>query len=298
MNERHRGAANGDRAPDEPEELYSYETIVGMWGAPGEDGKDLPKRLETHALKALREARVHSSWIDPDPRYERAIARFIRGIATSRTTGFRDDLTRFIAEIAGPAAVESLSQVLLKVAAPGVPDFYQGTELWNFRLVDPDNRRPVDFKERVALVARLARKPAGLEPVRDLLQQEVKLLVTARSLQVRRENPDLFSDGAYIPMEVRGPRSKCVIAFARRLRSDWAVAVAPRLVARLTDRSRAPGGRTWSQTRVVLPRGAPHVWTDALTGVEAHADEGSLELSNILGSLPLAFLTKKKKSQD
>ena len=293
-----RDEVGGNRAPDDDDELYLYETFVGLWGAPGEDGKDLVRRLQLHATKAIREARIHTSWIDPDPGYEHAVGAFVRAALSSSPARFRRDLTRFAAEVAAPAAIQSLSQVLLKIAAPGVPDFYQGTELWNLRLVDPDNRRPVDFRHRVASLERLARGSDPREFLRDVHGAKTKLLVTARALRVRREHAELFAEGAYVPLEVHGPRASHVVAFARRRRSEWAIAVAPRLVAGIAGPKRPPVGSMWEGTRIFLPPAAPRAWVDALCGSEVRAAHGKLDLTDVLGRFPVALLRKKRDSQD
>jgi (1->4)-alpha-D-glucan 1-alpha-D-glucosylmutase len=289
-----RGTVNGSPAPDDADELYLFETLVGIWNAQGEDGKELLRRLEEHALKAVREARVHTSWIDPDPRYERAVGTFVRAALSRGTKQFREDLTRFASEVALPAAIESLSQVLLKIASPGVPDIYQGTELWNFRLVDPDNRRAVDFRERSDTLKRLARNPDPRELLRDLQNSPIKLHVMSRALRVRREHPELFAEGTYVALDVRGPRARHVVAFARRSRSDWVIAVAPRLVARITRSGRPPVGDIWAGTRILLPPNAPGTWVDALSGMERAATRHELDVSDVFARFPVAFLSKKR----
>jgi (1->4)-alpha-D-glucan 1-alpha-D-glucosylmutase len=183
----------------------------------------------------------------------------------------------------------SLGQLILKIAAPGIPDFYQGTEFWQFALVDPDNRRPVDYRLRAAMLEDLRRREAEdrIALVRELAavpeRDEMKLFVTYRALAFRAGRRDLFARGDYIPLEVRGSCAGHVIAFARHLDDRWAIVVAPRWTVGLDD---------WSDTELILPQDAPVQWTDAVTGLIP----ASLRLADLLREWPVALLAEQPEA--
>jgi (1->4)-alpha-D-glucan 1-alpha-D-glucosylmutase len=271
----HKIPVKGALAPSASEEVLIYQTLLAVWPA------DLD-RLTEFLTKALREAKQNSSWIAPHEEYEQAVHEFTARILADGSR-FLLDFQAFQSTIAVHGIRNSLSQLILKVAAPGVPDFYQGAELWQFALVDPDNRRPVDYKRRAAMLEDLRRREAedrialvrelAAEPDRD----EMKLFVTWRGLAFRALHRDLFARGEYIPLEARGPSSNHVVAFARRLDDQWAIAVAPRWSVTLAD---------WSDTELILPPGAPDDWTDALTGLVP----ATLRLADLLREFPVALI--------
>jgi (1->4)-alpha-D-glucan 1-alpha-D-glucosylmutase len=220
-----------DTAPDANEEWLLYQTLVGAWPIDIE-------RVRQFALKALREAKVHTSWEAPDEAYEADVGAFAEAILGSPE--FTDDLAAFAGRCAAVGARNSLGLLVLKLAAPGVPDIYWGNEDWDLSLVDPDNRRPVDFAGRAARSAEVSDKVA----------------VTRAGLQLRRRDPTLFAHGAYVPVETAGRHADRVIAFARVHEGRWALAAVSRLAERVDD---------WGDTRVVLPDGAPERWQNVLT---------------------------------
>jgi (1->4)-alpha-D-glucan 1-alpha-D-glucosylmutase len=262
-NERHRT----DGAPDRNAEYLFYQTLVGAWPLDRE-------RALAYAIKAAREARAHTSWTDPCPGHEAALRRFVEG--TLGDPAFTADLAEFLAPMIEPGHVNALAQTLLKLTAPGVPDLYQGTELWDASLVDPDNRRPVDYAVRRALLdalddatpeAVLARRDEGLP----------KLWVVERALALRRRHPDAFgARGGYRPLRAEGTRAAHVVAFAR---GDAVITVVPRLVWRL-------GGR-WDDTTLELPPGR---WTNVL-GDDTHG-WGATRLADLLRRFPAALLAR------
>jgi len=185
--------------------------------------------------------------------------------------------------------VNSLAQVLVKITAPGVPDLYQGTELWALSLVDPDNRRPVDFDRRAQALERLE----GADPAELLSTWEdgrIKLHVTTAALRLRRARQALFSQGDYVPLATTGRLRANIVAFARRRKEDLAITVVPRLVAGLTSPGRPPLGETWKETRLRLPTGTSGELTDVLTGRTIAVRGGGVALSEALDVLPLALL--------
>jgi len=262
--------------------------------------------MQAYMAKAVKEAKQHSSWINPNEEYENATTLFVeRVLAGPGTPGFLSAFVPFQQRVARAGLVNSLSQVILKTASPGVPDFYQGSELWDLNLVDPDNRRPVDFRARACALDRidalLAQPPAGRAAgFADLLKHwhdgAIKLLVTAVALRTRRDRPDLFLDGEYLPLETDIPVDGRVVAFARMLPGTAAIAIAPHLVARMITPDRpVPLGEMWKTARVLLPPSLAAVtWTDALSGATLHPvrnnESAWLFVGQALKMLPVALL--------
>lgn len=265
----------GALAPSASEEILIYQTLLGVW--PCE-----PERVHEFLTKALREAKVNSSWIAPHEEYERAVQEFVTRILQDEARFLPDfrELHEFVAE---HGARNGLGQLVLKIAAPGVPDFYQGSELWHFALVDPDNRRPVDYKRRMAMLEDLRRRESEdrIALIRELAanpqQDEMKLFVTYKALDARKSHRELFARGEYVPLEARGACARHVVAFARRHEGMWVVVVAPRWTSRVLE---------WGDTEVVLPEGAPAEWKDCLTGLVP----GSWRLGDLLGEFPVAMV--------
>ncbi len=245
--------------------------------------------------KAVREAKTVSSWLHPNEPYENAVLGFVDAILEeSEENAFRKDFVVFQKRIAQHGALNALSQVLLKIASPGLPDFYQGTELWDFSLVDPDNRRPVDFTRRAALLDELRRRESldlpGLlrELVNDWPDGRVKLYLTYRALNFRKAESELFQSGNYVPLEA--PRT---CSFARSSGGNWAVICAPRLVACLSEpRKRLLSPKVFGDASLALPPEAPDAWKNVLTG-EQITGSRNIPLAELFSSFPLALLTSK-----
>jgi (1->4)-alpha-D-glucan 1-alpha-D-glucosylmutase len=276
INARHRADAEGEPAPGRNDEYLFYQALLGAWPAEADDAPvpakappELVERLVEYMTKAMKEAKVRTSWISPDEEYDKAVTAFVRGtLTTASAKRFLAVFVPFQRRVARLGMVNALAQTVLKVATPGVPDFYQGTELWDLSLVDPDNRRPVDFTLRTKLL-----DEAASADMKDLLAHwhdgRVKLAVTARGLALRKANPELFQEGEYVPLEIVGDQADHVVAFLRR-RGDAAVlAVAPRLSAALTtpERPIPCGPDAWGETRVILPDGVSRrALVNVLTG--------------------------------
>jgi (1->4)-alpha-D-glucan 1-alpha-D-glucosylmutase len=253
-------------------------------------------------VKATREAMVHTKWARPNVRHEQALIHFIERIMKKgRNNAFLEDFRRFCGEICYYGALNSLAQLVVKITAPGVPDFYQGSELWDLRLVDPDNRGPVDFQRRVALLSELKQQEDRnrLEFVRDLLAHwqdgRIKLFVTARSLNFRRAHPKLFRDGFYEPMHAVGPKRQNVFAFVRRAKGLWAMTIVPRLVTKLGSAGSFPIGEdVWVDNALPLAQKAPLGWTNVFTGekvrVQSTGGCQALVLRDVLAEFPVALL--------
>ncbi|WP_369825879.1 malto-oligosyltrehalose synthase [Achromobacter sp. HZ34] len=297
---------NGQLAPH-PADLYMLlQTLIGAWPLDlrADDGAGLKayaERVGAWQLKALREAKVRTSWVVPDETYERACAEALNALMQP---GAADDIAAFAHRIAAAGAVNSLAQTLLRLTVPGVPDLYQGTEFWDFSLVDPDNRRPVDYAARAAaLDAKDARDVDGL--LADWRSGRVKQAVVHGALAARRAAPDLYAQGSYVPLPVLGSRGDHIIAFVRSLGDQRVFVLAPRLVGthlRVDDGdvAGADGGLClpridpafWESTAVVLPhRYAGATLRDALSGRERRVGADSiLPLAEALADFPVALL--------
>ncbi|HEX2026478.1 MAG TPA: malto-oligosyltrehalose synthase [Nitriliruptorales bacterium] len=288
-NEPHRSRVGQRTAPDRNEEWLLYQTLVGMWPLAAAKERSVRDRAKGFMEKAAREAKVNTSWLDQDRAYEAALLRFVDGVLDDR--GFVEELRAMVDRVALGGAVNALAQVVLRVAAPGVPDTYQGTELWDWSLVDPDNRRPVDYALRRRLLHQI-RADGDLVAVADRARAgwrdgRVKLLTLCRSLTARNADAELFLAGSYEPLAADGARAQHVVAFARRHGDRWAVAVVPRLTVTLVPGD-WPLGDVWADTTVPLPH--THC-RDALTGRSLRADDGRLRLADALQHLPVALLT-------
>jgi (1->4)-alpha-D-glucan 1-alpha-D-glucosylmutase len=305
-NRRHSSEVDGRPAPDKNDEYLLYQTLVGAWplGPPdAERAATFMARIQAYMLKAAKEAKLNTSWINPNEAYDGALRLFVaRVLDPVSAERFLEDFAAFHRPVARLGMVNSLAQSLVKVIAPGVPDFYQGTEVWDFSLVDPDNRRPVDFAARATLLDGLrARMTSGdmLNLTRELVDRwedgRIKLYTIHRALTYRRTEPDLFREGEYVPLQTHGPRAAHVCAFARRKQGRVAVAVVPRLTARLTHTGATLplGNDVWADTWVDLPDSGPfrNVFTDAMVGSVRRTDGGmGLAVGDLLAVFPVALL--------
>jgi (1->4)-alpha-D-glucan 1-alpha-D-glucosylmutase len=274
-------------APDPNEEYLFYQTLLGSWplGAT-EATPEYIERIQAYMAKALKEAKMNTSWIQPNEQWDSAMSDFVaRVLEPSSKNKFVPVFLPVAEEIARLGAINSLSQVALKLTVPGVPDIYQGTEVWNFSLVDPDNRRPVDYKERREMLASLETASTE-ELLREWPDGRIKLMLTQRLLRFRRENPLLFQRGSYLPLTVTGEFADCCVAFARKHESKWIVVLVPRLSSRIGF---PPIGEKWRDTAVELPESLDHgAAKDVLTGREVARENGALRVSEALAILPFA----------
>jgi (1->4)-alpha-D-glucan 1-alpha-D-glucosylmutase len=298
MNRGHKRVVDEGDAPDGNEEYLLYQTLVGAW-PPGERDHappDFVARIQGYMEKALREAKVHTSWVDPNVEYEGAVADFVAAVLdASPANPFPGDFLAFLASVLRPGLLNAVSQVVLKVAAPGVPDVYQGTELPEFRLVDPDNRRSVDYDLRRWLLGELeadaARDaPALAEKLLDDLDGRLKLWVTSRALGLRRSRIELFRQGEYVPLEAAGSRAREVVAFGRLLDGRAVIAVAARFFTQLP--ARPVGERAWEDTRLRWPGAGTGTWRDVITGRELRGSGDEIPLAEVLSHLPVALLER------
>ena len=285
-NRRHGRTVGGVRVPDAHEETFFFQSLLGVWPMEPADAGELAQRVRESTRKAARESKVHTSWLHPHPEHEEALLGWVDAVLDPGNDRFRADFEPFARRVARLGAVNGLAQVVLKAWAPGVPDFYQGTEGWFLRLVDPDNRRPVDWGgARHALAALRVDEHARSDLLFSWHDGRIKLLVTARALAARRAAPELFTRGAYLPVPVRGAQRAHAFAFARSLDGAWALAVIPRLPAGLGE-GFAMGSPAWDGTSLALPRGAPSRWRSAIDGRPV----GSARLPDVLAHWPVEML--------
>jgi (1->4)-alpha-D-glucan 1-alpha-D-glucosylmutase len=296
LNGRKKLSIQGRVAPDRNEEYLLYQTLLGAWPAASAIDDEFVRRIGEFMLKALKEAKVHTSWITPNTEYEAAVLHFTRAILEPREgSAFLDDLRQLQRKVAWFGMFNSLSQTVLKLGGPGVADVYQGNELWDFSLVDPDNRRPVDFAARRALLASLLeasddRRRLAHELLAHLSDGRIKLYISQRLLCLRRERPRLFVGASYAPL--RG--NPHVAAFARGADGQVLVIAAPVLVATLLRGNLAPpiGADVWREELLPVPGDAGRGYENLFTGQRVSTVEGrsALRLAEVFGEFPVAAL--------
>lgn len=251
-NRKFRQEISGEMAPDTNEEYLLYQTLLGSWPLEPmtpEQNQDYVQRIQAYMVKAGHEAKVNSSWVEPNEAWDKAVADFVaRVLEPGPKNRFLPYFESFAKRIAELGAINSLSQTVLKLTTPGVPDLYQGQELWDFSLVDPDNRRPVDYEAR----RKALQETSGEVSCADLLSQwqdgRIKFFITRRLLQLRRKNPWLFETGSYEPLEVRGKFAENALAFRRTHERGSILVIVPRLSSRVGT---PPVGEAWADTEVL-----------------------------------------------
>jgi (1->4)-alpha-D-glucan 1-alpha-D-glucosylmutase len=295
----------GRHAPDANEEYLLYQTLVGTWPLypmNSEEHEVYIRRIDGYMQKALHEAKVHTSWVNPNSEYERAVKNFLEHVLDpSPGNLFLQEFRQFQAPIASAGMWNSVAQIVLKIASPGVPDFYQGNDLWAFDLVDPDNRRAVNYQTRHQMLKNLheqaARDRAALvDRLRDNpCDGGIKLYITSEALRFRRDRRDLFAEGSYTALAAEGSRGRHIVAFARAAGSQTMIAVTGRFFLKLCNSHKKPIGDVWGNTAVALPRSVGHrSFRDIFTGetIAAEDREGGLVLpmDKVFARCPVALL--------
>ena len=294
----------GVRAPERNEEILLYQILLGSWPIGEPVCACYTRRIQDFMVKAVREAMVHTRWTVPNLDHEQALMDFVEAILSdSPDNQFLKDFKPFAERVAYHGSLNSLSQLVIKLASPGVADFYQGTELWDLRLVDPDNRKPVDFAIRKELQTSMGRhdlQTSNLHTpdVRTLVTNwrdgRIKMHITQSGLRFRRENASLFLKGTYVSLQIEGPDRECVIAFARRFRGNWGIVVVPRFTTRLVaDDSGQGDPLSWGSTCILLPKDAPKHWVNVFTGHRLDSELGEISVATILHSFPVALLSSE-----
>jgi len=288
---------NDQEMPDKNEEYFLYQTLIGAFPLGSQNRFDFIERISQYMVKAAREAKIHTSWLEPNETYEAAVTSFVEKILhPSDKKDFLGAFVPFCRKIAHYGVFNSLSQTLIKITAPGVPDFYQGTELADLNLVDPDNRRAVDYAERTVLLqeiqlrARTDTRALIGELLANRFDGRLKLYLIAAALHTRNRQPRLFRDGTYFALQPAGRFHDHVLAFARNFGDKWSITAVPRLLATLVAEDEDPlGPGVWQDTVVGLPDGAPVRWKNIFTD-EVLTAENTLALSDALAVFPVAML--------
>lgn len=300
MNQRFRSRVDDDASPDAAEEYLLYQTLVASWPMSGFDSEpDYVQRIAGYMSKARHEAKRSTSYVNPNVAYEEAAEAFVQQILDGQVNrAFLDDVGAFVATIMTAGVCNSLGQLVVKLAAPGIPDFFQGRELWDFSLVDPDNRRLIEYEERSALFQRLRAQltKAGVAAIETWFSSpargEIKMWVTAAGLGLRRARPALFQQNGYEALHCRGPQAARVFAFARRKGNQAVLAVVGRHVAAMGQR---PLGGAWAATTVELPAELQGVsLRDVLTERMVPVDRDTLSVEMLFRHLPVALLETPK----
>jgi len=308
LNQAHRMLINGEPVPDRNEEILLYQTLLGMYPLDPNDLANLAARLQQYAIKATREAMVHTRWTQPNRQHEQALVKFVASILnpSNRNTFLRDFL-QFHERVSYYGILNGLGQTLLKIASPGIPDFYQGSELWDFRLVDPDNRGPVDFTARNAILKTLKDSVDSLhsllteELARNWRDGRIKIYLIWKALTHRRDHSELFPRGDFVEIGAHGRRKENIAAFLRHHRKDWALVVIPRWLARSTGASNFPDGDDfWGDTSIRLggetPRSWRNVFTDETASSQTVRGHRSLLIRDLLRQFPVALLWGRSAS--
>ncbi|MDQ7783444.1 MAG: malto-oligosyltrehalose synthase [Desulfomonilaceae bacterium] len=298
LNQRGKERLGNEYAPDTNDEYLLYQSLIGAFPFHEDDFGAFVQRIKEYVVKAVREAKVHTAWLTPDERYENAFVAFVDTIlGDADHNPFLEDFLPFQRRIAHHGMLNSLSQTLVKITAPGVPDFYQGSELWDFSLVDPDNRRPVSYDVRRTFIEDILLKDergrSGL--IKELMETyrdgRIKMFLIRAALLARRAHADLFQTGEYVPLRAGGVLRDHVMAFARHSHDRWAVTIVPRFTTSLVRDGRFPLGETvWGDTRIPVPGGMPAELEDAVCKRPVSTG-GGLLVAESLKEFPVALLT-------
>jgi (1->4)-alpha-D-glucan 1-alpha-D-glucosylmutase len=300
--------------PTPNDEYFIYQTLLGIWPLCEPDNDEMARlnvRMKEYLFKAVREAKVHTSWINPNTAYEDAVVAFADALLNAPAeSAFLTDFLPFQRRIARLGLFNSLSQTLIKLTVPGVPDIYQGCECWDFSLVDPDNRRPVDFGHRRTLLAALQtlaaqtsqQRSAGVRALCNTLEDgRTKLLVVSTALALRERWPDVFQQGSYVPLAVKGEHAAHLCAYARIAGERTVITVAPRFFAQLLgETDRLPlGVQVWGNTTVDLPvHSRASQYTCAFTGKvlepQPHLSGWRLPVAQVLAEFPAGLIVNEE----
>ena len=265
-------------APDANDEYFIYQTLIGCYPMPGEDDDKFSARLQEYLQKTMREAKVHSDWAAPDEGYEKAVQQFAKSLLDKRRP-FWKSFKHLHQKVAEQGVVNSLTQVMLKLTCPGVPDIYQGCEHWDLSLVDPDNRRPVNYERNQTLLA----KKSSLKTLwANKFNGQIKIWLTQLLLQERKSNPQVFAEGKYIPITVKGKYAENVFAFARSYKRVWYITVVPMNLAEALIKD-------WDDTRIIIPDDAPGNFEHLLLKTNGKLQPEML-VKGLFKIIPFAFL--------
>jgi len=289
---------NGMPVPDRNDEYLLYQTLIGAFPFVEDQFPSFIERIKRYVIKAVRESKRHSSWIDPNIPYEEGFLRFVDEITKRAPQNrFMESFVPFQEKVAFYGIWNSLSQLLVKLTSPGVPDIYQGAELWNLALVDPDNRAAVDFDKRISILQglkELERKDFHAL-IKDILSHRedgrIKLFVTERVLGIRKKQSRLYLHGGYIPIKAEGKFKEHIISFARTYRGSWGITVAPRFLTSMLGEGKIPVGReVWGDTCIIMPSDAPKAFKDMFTNRTLVSKKNSIPVYELFSVFPLSLL--------
>jgi len=288
INKNKKKTINGSRMPDKNDEYFIYQTLVGAYPLDEKEQEAFPQRMKEYIIKAIREAKIHTTWIKQDNNYEEACIHFVQELLKpDGSNEFLNSFLPFQKKIAIDGVINSLSQTMLKLTCPGGPDFYQGTELWDLTLVDPDNRRLVDYQYRMDLLQEINHTNSA-DLIRMLKESKndarTKLFLIFKVLEIRKQYTDLFLKGEYIPLEIQGGLNKYVIVFARRLGPLWTITAVQRFSRQFLEEH-----HHWKDTLLPLPKEAPRHWRNTVTGEELNIIE-NIPLDALFLNFPTALL--------
>lgn len=294
LNGSHKRVVNDQVVPDANDEYFLYQTLVGAMPFDDSDLDSFTERVTQYVVKAVREAKVHTAWLRPDTDYENGFVEFVQAILNP-DNDFLAKFKPFQQRIADYGIYNSLAQTLLKITSPGVPDIYQGNEMWDFSLVDPDNRRPVDYGYRRHMLNEIKRDwenaPAELLPNLLNYRQDgrIKLFVAHRGLSLRQQYADLFNQGSYMPLIAQGTHADSIVAFGRQWQGKTVVAIAPRFLTSIVEPGTYPIGDVWQDTTLTLPQTSGSTWYGWLRDRTLELS-GEVPISKLLKDFPLALL--------
>ena len=285
-----------NNAPDANDEYLIYQALIGAYPMPGQDNDNFKERFEQYLGKALKEAKRHTNWTKPNEDYEQAVTKFASNLLDENKP-FWKSFQKFHKKVADFGIINSLSKTILKFTCPGVPDVYQGCELWDLSMVDPDNRRPVNYELRNKLLEKLTAAEDTEKFIIDLWKNrynaQIKLWLVNKLLNERKHLPELFAQGAYIPLEVKGKYKEHMLAFARRHTECWYITAVPLQLAELCKKQKKDIPELdWKDTHVVLPDEAPEEWVNIVTETKGKQENGIL-VKGIFKPLPFALLKLK-----
>lgn len=269
INQKHKQQLADKVVPDDNDEYFIYQALIGGFPMEGHVDEEFSQRLKVYLIKVVREAKANSDWSEPNGEYEQGIVAFIDTIL--RDQAFLAAFMPFFEKVRQYGMIYSLAQILLKVTAPGIPDTYQGCELWDLSFVDPDNRRWVNFTLRQRYLAEIEERPGErVGFIRELVQHNldgrIKMLVLSHALNGRKKEPELFTYGEYLPLAVSGDGKHHIIAFARRAQDKWALVVVPKSITAISSEDDfGIGSPVWGNMAITLPEGAPVQWKNRLT---------------------------------
>jgi len=297
INRPQKSNVRGKEVPVPNDEYFFYQALIGTYPFDENENATFLERIKDYMLKSVREAKMQTAWLRPDSAYEEGFLGFVEKVLTpSESNQFLKELLPFQKRIADYGIFNSLSQTLLKYTAPGVPDTYQGTEFWDLSMVDPDNRRPVDYEQRISVLKDIKQKSQtdNLKLIDELMSTKkngkIKLFITHKVLQARKEQLEVFQKGEYLPLEVVGKFKDHIVAFARSFENTTVIAIAPRFLSSLIAPDENPlGEKVWADTQLQLPQGFSSSWQDIFTG-QTLTGNGTLAIAQVLQHFPVGLL--------